>query len=149
MYVLIGGDRMEITANAIQTVNSHQDVLFSDIVSGCSTGCMYHRKGSGLVSLKGTTQQKRARFRVSFNGNVAVPATETVGPISLAIAVDGEAISFGTMIATPAAVSEYQNVSATIMVDVPRNCCETISVKNIDNEPISIQNANLVIERVA
>ena len=53
------------------------------------------------------------------------------------------------MIATPAAVSEYQNVSATIMVDVPRNCCETISVKNIDNEPISIQNANLVIERVA
>ena len=62
-----------------------------------------HRDGSGLVTLRGLTNQCRARFRVSFGGNIAIPTGGTVGPISLAIAIDGEAVATTTMISTPAA----------------------------------------------
>ena len=139
---------MEITANAIQTVNSHANVLFSDtVVNGnCS---IIHRDGSGLVTLRGLTNQCRARFRVSFGGNIAIPTGGTVGPISLAIAINGEPVATTTMISTPAAVEEYNNVASAIFLDIPRGCCSQISVTNIGDDPIEIQNANLIIERVA
>ena len=139
---------MEITANAIQTVADGANVLFTDTVV-CGNCAITHRDGSGLVTLRGLTNQCRARFRVSFGGNIAIPTGGTVGPISLAIAIDGEAVATTTMISTPAAVEEYQNVFSAIFLDIPRGCCSQISVKNISDEPIEIQNANLIIERVA
>lgn len=139
---------MEITANAIQTVADGANVLFTDTVV-CGNCAITHRDGSGLVTLRGLTNQCRARFRVSFGGNIAIPTGGTVGPISLAIAVDGEAVATTTMISTPAAVDEYQNVFNAIFLDIPRGCCSQISVKNTSDEPIEIQNANLIIERVA
>ena len=139
---------MEITANAIQTVASNANVLFTDTVV-CGNCAITHRDGSGLVTLRGLTNQCRARFRVSFGGNIAIPTGGTVGPISLAIAIDGEAVATTTMISTPAAVEEYQNVFSAIFLDIPRGCCSQISVKNISDEAIEIQNANLIIERVA
>ena len=139
---------MELTANAIQTVQAGANVLFTDTVvpSSCS---MTHRDGSGLVTLRGLTNQCRARFRVSFGGNIAIPTGGTVGPISLAIAVDGEPVATTTMISTPAAVEEYNNVFSAIFLDIPKNCCSQISVQNTSTEAIEIQNANLIIERVA
>lgn len=139
---------MEITANAIQTVADGANVLFTDTVVGGNCA-ITHRDGSGLVTLRGLTNQCRARFRVSFGGNIAIPTGGTVGAISLAIAVDGEAVATTTMISTPAAVEEYQNVFSAIFLDIPRGCCSQISVRNTSDEPIEIQNANLIIERVA
>ena len=139
---------MEITANAIQTVASNANVLFTDTVV-CGNCAITHRDGSGLVTLRGLTNQCRARFRVSFGGNIAIPTGGTVGPISLAIAVDGEAVATTTMISTPAAVEEFFNVFSSVFVDVPRGCCVTISVKNITTTDIEVQNANLIVDRVA
>lgn len=139
---------MELTANAIQTVAAGTNVLFSDtVVSGnCS---MTHREGSGLVTLRGLTNQCRARYRVSFGGNIALPTGGTVGAISLAIAINGEAIATTTMISTPAAVEEYNNVFSAIFLDVPKGCCIQVSVRNTSTQAISVQNANLIVERVA
>ena len=113
---------MEITANAIQTVAEGANVIFTDsITSGnCS---IVHRDGSGLTTLRGLTNQCRARFRVSFGGNIALPAGGTVGPISLAIAVNGEPVATTTMISTPTAGEEFNNVFSAIFLDVPRGCC--------------------------
>ena len=139
---------MEITANAIQLVQPNQNVLFTETaVAGNSS--IVHREGSGLVSMRGLTQQNRARFRVSFGGNIAVPAEETVGPISLAIAINGEAIPTTTMTVTPTAVEAYFNVFSAIFLDVPSGCCSQVSVKNISEIPVNVQNANLIVERVA
>jgi hypothetical protein len=139
---------MELTANAIQTVAANSNVLFTDtVISGnCS---VLHRDGSGLVTLRGLTDQCRARFRVSFGGNIAVPTGGTVGPISLAIAINGEPVATTTMISTPAAVEEYNNVFSAIFIDVPKGCCSQISVRNISDDDIEVQNANLIVERVA
>lgn len=140
---------MEITANAIQTVGVGQVVIFTETAVPGNIS-MIHREGSGLVGLRGLTNgQLRARFLVNFSANIAVPTGETVGPISLAIAINGEPVATSTMISTPAAVEEYNNVSAGIFIDVPVGCCSQISVENTSTIPVNVQNANLMIERVA
>ena len=139
---------MEITANALQTVNAGSNVVFTNTaVSGnCS---IMHREGSGLVTLRGITNQKRARFRISFGANIAVPTGGTAGAISLAISVNGEPVSTNQMISTPAAVAEFNNVSRALYLDVPAGCCTQVSVENTSTQAISVQNANFIVERVA
>ena len=139
---------MELTANAIQTLAPGINVYFTDtVVAGnCS---IIHRDNSGLVTLRGMTDQCRARYRVSFGGNIAIPTTGTVGPISLAIAINGEPVVTTTMISTPAAVDEYHNVFSAVFLDIPKGCCSQISVRNISDQPVEVQNANLIVERVA
>ena len=78
-----------------------------------------------------------------------MPTGETVGPIQLSLAIDGEAVQATDMIVTPAAVEQFFNVSSTLYVDVPRGCCLTISVQNTSTIPVAVQNANLIVERVA
>ena len=139
---------MELTANTLQTVEANQNVLFTDeVVSGsCS---ILHRDGSGQVTLRGITNQCRARFKAFFSGNIAIPAGGTVEAISLALAINGEAVTSTTMIQTPAAVSEFANVASAVYLDVPAGCCVTVSVRNTSAQAIDVQNANLIVERVA
>ena len=139
---------MEIIANALQTVAANQNVYFTDEVTGGNCAIM-HRDDSGLVTLKGVTNQCRARYKVTFGGNIAIPAAGTVGAISLALAIEGEYLPSTTMTVTPAAASEFWNVFSAVFVDVPRGCCVTVSVKNISTQAIDVQNANLIVERVA
>lgn len=139
---------MEITANALQTVASNANLAFTDSVTRGSCSII-HSDGSGLITVRGITNQCRARFHVTFNGNVGLPTGGTVGPISLAISINGEPIGPATMISTPAAVEEFNNVFAGVYLDVPVGCCYNISVKNLTDESIEVQNANLIVERVA
>lgn len=138
----------EFTANALQTVEQNQDVLYTNTVvrGNCN---IVHRGGSGLVTLKGNTCQCRARYKVSFGGNVRIPATGTVAPISLSIAIDGEPLSSTSMIFTPAAVGDFGNVFSAVFLEVPAGCCSQISVRNTSTQAIEVQNANLIVERVA
>lgn len=139
----------EFTAVAQQTVEPNQVILFTDTAVRGNNSIM-HRDGSGLVSLRGLTCcQPRARFRVSFGGNIAIPTTGTVGPISVAIAIDGEPVASTKMIVTPAAVEEFFNVSRDVNIDVPAGCCTQISVENTSTGDILVENANLMVERVA
>ena len=139
---------MEIIANALQTVQANQNVYFTDTVI-CGNSSIGHRDDSGLVMLRGITNQCRARYKVTFGGNIAIPTGETVGPISLALSIDGEAVPATTMIVTPAAVEQFFNVSASVFIDVPRGCCVTAAVKNISTIPVEVQNANLIVTREA
>lgn len=139
---------MELTANALQTVAAGSNVVFTNTaVPGCVS--IIHRPGSGLITLRGITNQCRARFKVAFGANIGLPTGGTVGPISLAVAINGEPVSTTTMISTPAAVEEFNNISRTFYVDVPASCCSQISVRNTSEDEIDVQNANLIVERVA
>ena len=139
---------MEIIANSVQTVQANQNVYFTDTVIGGSMS-ISHRDNSGLITLRGNTNQQRARYRVSFGANIAVPTGETVGPISLAIALEGEGLAPTTMTVTPAAVEQYFNVKSSVFIDIPRGCCSQISVTNTSTQPILVQNGNLIITREA
>lgn len=139
---------MEIIAVATQTVAENQNVLFTDSVT-CGNCSITHRDGSGIVTLRGTTNQCRARYKVTFGGNIAIPTGGTVEAISLALAIDGEGLGSSTMIVTPAAVEEYFNVFGAMFIDVPKGCCLTVSIQNTSAQSILVQSANLIIERVA
>lgn len=136
----------EYTRNEVQTVNPSQVVLL-DTTIGCSKGYIYHREGSGIVTLRGITSNCFARYQVTFNGNIA--AVTTADPVSLAIAIDGEAVLTSNAIVTPAAVDEYFNVTSTAIVSVPKGCCFNISVENTSDQAITVQNANLVVTRIS
>jgi hypothetical protein len=139
---------MEIIAVALQTVQQGQNVYFTDEVT-CGNCSISHRDGSGLVTLRGLTNQCRARFKITFGANIAVPTGGTVEAISLALAINGEAVPATTMIYTPTAAGAFGNVFSAIFVDVPCNCCQTISVQNISAQAIEVQNANLIVERTS
>lgn len=138
----------EFTNVQLQTVDEGQYVVFSEtpIPGGCNIN---HREGSGVVRLRSITQQCRSRYKITFGANVQIPEGGTVEEISLAISLDGEALGSATMIVTPAAVEDLWNVFAAVYVDVPRGCCVTIAVQNTSAQPIEIQNANLIVERIA
>ena len=109
--------------------------------------------------MRGKTNNCFARYQVTFNGNIAVPDGGDVTPIALAIAVNGEPRLTSEAIFTPQAVDEYGNITSTALVTVPRGCCFSMSVRYVDattDNPavdpttlINVQNANLVINRVA
>ena len=139
---------MEITANALQVVEANQNVIFTE-TAVCGSSSILHREGSGLVTLRGLTSQCRARFKVFFSGNISIPTGGTVGAISLALAINGEAVDSTTMTVTPAAVENLFNVASAVYLDVPCGCCSQVSVQNINDQAINVQNANLIIERVA
>lgn len=130
----------------IQLVDEDENVIFNaTAVRGCK--CIDHREGSGIVTLRGLTDCCFARYRVSFGGNIAVPTGGTVGPIELAISVRGEPLGSATAIVTPAAVEEYHNVYMSVLVDVPRGCCVDVGVQNTSDQPINVQNANLIVDK--
>ena len=138
----------EFTSTTIQTVAVGQNLPFTETaVKG--TNCINHRAGAGNVTLRGLTNQCKALFKVSFGGNIAIPTGGTVGAISVALAVGGEALNSATAIVTPAAVDQYSNVFMAVFVEVPRGCCVTVALKNTSAQAISIANSNLIVERVA
>lgn len=141
---------MEITNNAIQTLERGEHVIFTDTVVPGNPAIM-HREGSGLVKLRGlTTCQCRARFKVFFSGNIAIPeGGDTPDAIVLAFAIDGEPITVTRMGAVPLDVNNYFNVSTETFINVPAGCCSTVGVINAENATLNVANANLVIERVA
>lgn len=139
---------MEITAVALQEVAENQNVLFTDSVV-CGGPSIVHRDGSGLVTLRGLTNQCRAQFKISFGGNIAIPTGGTVEAISLALTIDGEPLGSTLMIETPAAVEQFSNVFSAVYIAVPRGCCVTVGVRNTSTQAVNVQNANLIVERVA
>lgn len=138
----------EYVAVANQSVATNGNVVFTNTaVQG--SNCIKHREGSGIITLRGITNQCRARFFVEFSANIAVPTGGTAGAISLAIAISGEPVLSSQMISTPAAVEQFNNVSAGIYVDVPTGCCVNIAVENTSNQAIDVANANIIVTREA
>lgn len=138
----------EFTSTTIQTVSAGQNLLLTETAIKGSN-CINHRAGAGNVTLRGLTNQCKALFKVSFGGNIAIPTGGTVGAISVALAVGGEALNSATAIVTPAAVDQYSNVFTSVFVEVPRGCCVTVALKNTSAQAIIIANGNLIVERVA
>lgn len=149
----------EYLANAVQEVSLNAPVLFSASIP-CTRGYVYHEDETGVFILRGITcNQCYATYQVTFNGNIALPADATdVVPIAIAITVNGEPRLTSRAIFTPAAVDEYGNVTSTAIIKIPKGCCFSLSIEHIaaTTDPtitpapvIEVQNANLVIDRIA
>lgn len=140
----------EYTAAALQTVDQGQNILFTDEPVPCSRGIIIHRDGSGVFKLRGITDRCSVLYRVQFQANVQLPAGATPGPISVALAIEGEPIQASTAIVTPAEAEQFNPVMVMAVVRVPRGSCANVSVENITvpAAPIEVQNANIEITRI-
>jgi len=154
----------EFTYNPVQTVAPNQPVVLQTTIP-CNKGYVYHRNNSGIVTLRGVTNNCFARYQVTFNGNIAIPDGGTVGPISVSLALDGEPLLTSRAIVTPAATAtdpptqeNFFNVTSTAIITVPRGCCFNVSVENTSESAtpattpapaILVQNANMVVDRIA
>lgn len=147
----------EYLANAEQLISLNQPAIFTASIP-CNRGYIYHEDETGIFILRGCTPNCFARYQVTFNGNIAIPEGGTAGPIAVALTVNGEPRQTSRAIFTPAAVDTYGNVTSTAIITVPRGCCFTLSLRYVaaDEDPattpapvIQMQNANLVINRVA
>ena len=156
----------EYTYAPVQTVEPNQNVLLNDSIP-CTKGYVVHRNGSGIVTLRGIVNCPTscfARYEVTFNCNIAIPDGGTVGPIAVALAIDGEPLQTSKAIVTPAAAAadpptddNFFNVTSTAIITVPRGCCYTVSVENASTPAapggvapeILVKNANLTVARIA
>lgn len=152
----------EFLKNEIQEVALNAPILFDTSIP-CSRGNVFHEGNTGNFILKGANGNGNccnqfARYQVTFNGNIAIPTGGTVGPIAVALAVNGEPRLTSRAIITPAAVEQYGNVTSTAIISVPRCCCFSLSVDAVpaSTDPtvtpapvIEVQNANLTITRIS
>ena len=150
----------EYLANALQTVFLNGPVIFTASIP-CTRGYVYHEDETGIFILRGITNQCFATYQVTFNGNIAVPEGATVpdGGIAVALTVNGEQRPTSRAIYVPAAAGDnFGNVTSTAIIKVPRGCCFSLSVDAVpaSSDPtvtpapqIAVQNANLVINRIA
>lgn len=137
----------EFSANAVQTVNPGETIVFTETPVPCNKGLVRHRDETGNFLLAGRTScscKRSVNYLVDFGANIAVPTGETVGPISVALSTDGATIPATQMEVTPAAVEEYFNVSRAANVQIWAGCCESFSIRNTSEIPILVQNANVV-----
>jgi hypothetical protein len=138
----------EYTNSNIVSVSTGQNVpLTETAVTG--KPCIVHREGAGIVTLRGLTNQCRARFKVSFGANVAIPSGGTVEAITAALAINGEPLSSATATVTPAATENYFNIYVSAFIEVPKGCCLTVAAENTSSQAISFANSNLIVERVS
>ena len=148
----------EYLANTTQLVELNQPVVFTASIP-CNRGNVIHEDETGIFILRGNSTGCFARYQVTFNGNIAVPEGGTAGPIAVAIAANGEPRTTSRAIVTPAAAEEYNNVTSTAIITVPRGCCYSLSVRAVSGlvddaagtpaPSINVTNSNLVITRIA
>lgn len=150
----------EFTYNDVQLIQPGAAALLETVI-GCNKSYVLHRPGSGILTLRGIVNNpcgRFARYRVAYDGNIAVPEGGTAGEIQLALAIDGEVVPTSIAAATPAAVNAYWNVSGFAIVDVPAGCCYTMSVENasVSADPattpapaLNLRNLNVEVTRLA
>lgn len=147
----------EYIATSLQTVPLNSPINWTASIP-CRRGMIVHEDETGIFILRGITDQCFAQYQVTFNGNVSLPEGSDIVPVALALAVNGEPRPSSLAIFTPQAVDEFGNLTSTAIIRVQKGCCFTLSVEHVPatTDPtvtpapvINVQNANLVISRIA
>lgn len=148
----------EYTAVERQIIQPNGYAIFTAAPVPCTKGFVVPRLGSGLFQLSGLGVPRMGgcccnrrvlgvNYGIDFGANIAVPEGETVGEISVGIALGGTAIPSSIMTVTPAAVEQFFNVSRDITAQVVAGCCQTIAVQNLSTIPIAMVDASINFDR--
>ena len=87
-----------------------------------------------------------ARYRVYAKANIAIPTGGTDGPISVALALNGEVLQSSLATVTPAAVENFFNVSFEEIICAGK-CQVNLAVVNPNTQTIEVENLTLIVER--
>lgn len=148
----------EYTAVERQIIQPNGYAIFTAAPVPCTKGFVVPRLGSGLFQLSGLGVPRMGgcccnrrvlgvNYDVDFGANIAVPDGETVGEISVGIALGGTAIPSSIMTVTPAAVEQFFNISRDITAQIVAGCCQTVAIQNLSTIPIAMIDASINFDR--
>ena len=113
-----------------QNVALNGTIPFDFVSIPCNKGCVVPIT-TGVLSLRGGSNQP-ARYEVKLQANVAVPEGGAVTPLALAITLNGVAIPDSVAIVTPAAAEGVWHINTSTTINVPCNCCVSVSAAYVD-----------------
>lgn len=141
---------VEYSYPLVQAVEVDENILFLNGNRACKKALIMHNDASGVFRIKGVSNAYKTIYKVHFNANIAIAEGGTVEPISVALKQNGEVLRNAIATVTPAAIGDFWNVSLETFLELPCDCCDTVSVENIsETTAIDVVNANLIIDRVA
>lgn len=114
-----------------QNVALNNTVPFDIVSIPCNRGCVIPIT-TGVLTLKGNTSNRFARYEVKLQANVAIPEGGAVTPIALAITLNGVAIPDSVAIVTPIAAEEFWHINTSVTITVPCDCCISVSAAYVD-----------------
>lgn len=142
-----------------QNVTLNGTIPFNEVSIPCNSGNVIPL-APGVLTLKGNTPNRFARYRVTLQANIAIPTGGAVTPIALAITANGIVLPESVAIHTPQAVGEYEHINTTTEITVPCGCCVSVSGTYVDGTEddaavtptpsITVRrNASITVERIA
>lgn len=148
----------EFSANALSRLEPGASLVFTEFPNPMEMGYIFWEPSLNQILLRGIVAgeggccmwrnyAKFAQYYAQFSANVQIPEDGEPGEIRLAIAVNGDPIPTSQMIVTLDATEELQNVSTQVYIPVPKGCCQSVSVRNVSEQAIEVQNANLTLFR--
>lgn len=124
-----------------QTLQPGQSINFDEVILVAGS-CECHRRNTSNVKMRAN-----GIYAVSFYGNIGGETAAT--PVQLSITLGGSTLPETTMISTPAAVTDRNNVARSTRV---RNCCgdyDRVAVTNTGTVPVVVGvNSAFIVERV-
>lgn len=117
------------TSDVLVALNN--TIPFNSVSIPCNKGCVIPL-ASGVLTLKGNTTNRFARYNVTVQGNIAIPEGGDVTPIAVGISVNGSVIPESVAIVTPAAVEEFTHINTSVPITVPCGCCVSVSAVYVD-----------------
>lgn len=142
-----------------QNVALNRSIPFDIVSVPCNTGNVIP-VATGSLTLRGSSCNKFARYRVTLQANVEIPIGGAVTPVALGITLNGAVIPESVAVYSPAAVETLGHINTSVTVTVPSGCCVTVSGAYVDGTEddaavvptpsISVRrNASLTVERIA
>lgn len=149
----------EYITSTDQNVALNGTIPFNVVSIPCNAGNVIP-VAPGILTLKGSTTNRFARYRVTLQGNIAIPTGGAVTPIAIGITLNGVVLPESIAIITPAAVEEYWHINTSVIVTVPCGCCMNVSGVYVDGTEddaattptpsITVRrNASISVERIA
>lgn len=121
----------EYLTSTDQNVALNSPIPYDVVSIPCNKGCVVPIT-TGVLTLKGSTTNRFARYEVKAQANVSVPEGGAVTPIAVAITLNGIAIPDSVAIITPAAAEDVWHINTSTTVTVPCGCCVSVSAEYVD-----------------
>lgn len=142
-----------------QNVALNNTIPFNIVSIPCNKGCVVPIT-TGVLTLKGSSSNRFARYEVDLQANVAIPEGGAVTPLAIAVTLNGVAIPDSVAIVTPAAAEDVWHIHTTATVTVPCGCCVSVSAAYVDatEDDATVtptpsifvrRNASLTVDRIA
>jgi len=114
-----------------QNVSLNGIIPFNIVSIPCNKGCVIPIT-TGVITLRGSTSNRFARYDVRVQGNFAIPEGGAIAPIAVAITLNGVPIPDSIAIITPAAAEDVWHINTATIITVPCGCCVSISAEYVD-----------------